>query len=129
MESEYSWFVLFVVMNSAILFILTANVSRLRLKHQISVGDGGNGNLRYAIRAHSNGVEQVPIFAFIVLGLTLLHASQLALALFVVTFTVARLLHAFGMLFKSFLCRRVGASATYILQLIGTAALAIKLLI
>lgn len=124
---NYYWFSVFVLANSIILYILTANVSRLRLKLKISVGDGGDKNLLYAIRAQCNGVEQVPIFALIVLALTFLQAPNMLLALFVVTFIIARVLHAYGMLCKFFLGRRIGAALTYLLQLLGIIALAYKI--
>lgn len=99
---NYYWFAVFVLVNSIILFVLTANVSRLRLKLKISVGDGGHKDMLLAIRAHSNGVEQVPIFALIVLTLSQTQTPDILLALFVVTFTVARVFHAHGMLCRFF---------------------------
>ncbi len=83
----------------------------------------------YAIRAHSNGVEQVPIFALVVLALTLLQASRALLAVLVIVFTAARLFHAYGMIFKSFLSRRIGAATTYMVQLIGIVAMAYQILV
>ncbi len=129
MNNNYFWFSVFVLFNAIILYLLTANVSRLRLKLRISVGDGGNSDMIYAIRAHCNGVEQVPSFALIILALTLLQTSEVILAAFVIVFTAARVFHAYGMLFKSFLSRRIGAAATYLLQLIGIVVLAYNLLI
>lgn len=129
MDNNYFWFSVFVLLNTAILFLLTANVSRLRLKFRISVGDGGNNDLIYAMRAHGNAVEQVPGFALIVLALTFLHAAQTLLAVVVIVFTVVRALHAYGMLFKSFPARRIGAGGTYLLQLLGVAALAYQMLV
>lgn len=124
---NYYWFSVFVLANSVILYVLTANVSRLRLKLKISVGDGGNRNMLYAIRAQCNGVEQVPIFALIVLALTFMQAPSTLLAVLVVTFTIARVLHAYGMLCKFFLGRRIGAAFTYLLQLLGIVALGYKM--
>jgi uncharacterized membrane protein YecN with MAPEG domain len=126
---NYYWFAVFVLANSTILYLLTANVSRLRLKLKISVGDGGHKDMLLAIRAHSNGVEQVPIFALIVLTLTLTQTPDILLAFFVVTFTVARLLHAYGMLCRFFLGRRIGAAFTYLLQLLGILLLAYQILV
>lgn len=93
---NYYWFVLFVLINSAILFALTANVSRLRLKLKISLGDGGNKEMLRAIRAQANGIEQVPIFALILLALSFTQASEVVLASFTILFSLARLAHAYG---------------------------------
>lgn len=124
---NYYWFSIFVLANSIILYVLTANVSRLRLKLNISVGDGGDKGLLHAIRAHCNGVEQVPMFALIVLALTLLQAPNMLLAVLVVAFTIARVLHAYGMLCRFFLGRRIGAAFTYLLQLSGIVVLAYEI--
>lgn len=129
MENNFFWFAIFILLNTIILYLLAANVSRLRLKLRISVGDGGNSEMVYAIRAHCNGVEQVPIFALIVLALTLLQTSDMVLAMLAVVFTVARVFHAYGMIFRSFLSRRIGAATTYVLQLVGIVALAYKILV
>lgn len=128
MDNSYFWFSVFVLLNTAILFFLAANVSRLRIKLRISVGDGGNNGLIYAMRAHGNAVEQVPVFALIVLALTLLHAAPTLLAVVVTGFTLARAFHAYGMLFRSFLARRIGAGGTYLLQILGVAALVYQIL-
>jgi uncharacterized membrane protein YecN with MAPEG domain len=126
---QYFWFGIFVLLNAIILYVLTANVSRLRLKLRVSVGDGGHNALIYAMRAHSNGVEQVPIFGFIILALSLLAASGLLLMALVLAFSLARVLHAYGMCCKVFICRRIGASMTYLLQLAGVLALAYSLFV
>lgn len=129
MDNNYFWFSIFVLLNVILLYLLTANVSRLRLKLRIPVGDGGNNDMVYAIRAHSNGVEQVPIFALLILALTLLQTSAIVLSVLVIAFTVARLLHAYGMVFKSFLSRRIGATITYLFQLLGIVALTYQILV
>lgn len=43
-------------------------VSRRRRRHDVSYGDGGVLELQYAVRAHANACEYVPI-ALIVMGL------------------------------------------------------------
>jgi hypothetical protein len=114
---DYFWFGIFVAVNALFLWVLTANVSRLRLKYGVSLGDGDNAHLFSAIRAHANGLEQVPIFALGLLVLTLLHSANILLAGLVVTFSFARFCHAYGMVGRVFMARRVGAALTYVLQL------------
>jgi len=119
-------FSLFVAANSLILFMLAFNVSRIRLKKRISVGDGGDKDLFNAMRAHGNGLEQVPMFALILLALSMLNTMPLLIAIFAGSFTISRIFHAHGMLTKNFLTRRIGATATYLLQLIAIIALILE---
>lgn len=125
---NYFWFSLFVVLNAGILFILAANVSRLRLKLKVSLGDGGHKELLSAIRAQANGIEQVPIFALMLLALTLEHSSEFLLGCLALSFTFARIAHAYGMLGRIFLGRRIGAGLTFLLQLVAIMLLTIELI-
>ncbi|SMF17318.1 hypothetical protein SAMN02745866_01134 [Alteromonadaceae bacterium Bs31] len=127
MDTDFIWLAVFVLLNSTLLCMLTANVSRLRYKLRLSIGDGGNKEMVYAMRAHSNGVEQVPIFALTLLVLTLLHSPNILLAALVILFTLARIAHAYGMLFSAFSARRLGAATTYLIQIIGILALAYQI--
>lgn len=124
--SQYYWFIIFVSLNSFILVGLAGYVSTLRLRYRISFGDGGNKHLLKAIRTHANGAEQVPVFALLILGLSLVSYSQKAIAVFVVSFTAARIAHAVGMLFRKQFFRQVGAGLTYFLQLLATVALLVN---
>ncbi len=114
---DYFWFGICVGVNALLLWLLTANVSRLRLKYGISLGDGNNAELFSAIRAHANGLEQMPIFALGLLVLTFLNVNNIVLAVFVFAFSFARCSHAYGMVGRVFMARRLGAGLTYVLQL------------
>ena len=114
---DYFWLSICVAVNALLLWLLTANVSRLRLKLGISLGDAGNPQLFTAIRAHANGLEQAPIFILGLLVLTLLNSANFVLALLVISFSFARFCHAYGMVGRVFIARRVGAGLTYVLQL------------
>jgi uncharacterized protein len=77
--------------------VLGLQVARLRLTNQAGFGDGGNTDLRSAIRAHAHFAEYVPI---IVLMAAMLEASGLPamkVHLLMAALLVARLLHPFGM--------------------------------
>ncbi len=126
--NNFFWFSIFVAANASILFILAANVSRLRMKFKISLGDGGNKALFDAIRAQANGVEQVPMFALIILALPNLDTHPAVLPILVLAFTAARIAHAIGMLLRVFLARRLGAGLSYLLQLVGIVILIVALL-
>ena len=118
----YFWFTVFVSANALLLMVLAANVSRLRLKYRISLGDGDNKELRNAIRAHANGVEQVPIFGLLVLALSLAQASSILLGVLVILFTASRYLHAYGMTCRVFIFRRIGAGLTYLMNIVAVIA-------
>lgn len=126
---NYYWFSVFVATNALLLLVLAFNVSMLRMKHKISVGDGGNKELAKAIRTHANGTEQVPIFALLLLVLSYSQPWVLLLAALTMAFTLARLAHAYGMLFRGHLARRIGAGMTYLLQALAAVAALISLII
>jgi hypothetical protein len=72
-------------------------VSRLRIRHKISVGDQDNDQVRCRMRAHANFAEYTPLF-LILLGLVeLARGSQTWLWAVAILYIVARLAHPFGM--------------------------------
>jgi uncharacterized protein len=74
---------------------LSIHVSRLRLRHRVSFGDGGHKELLVAIRAHGNALEQASLFAALALAaLSLPSMHHGLLAGCAIVFTLARLLHA-----------------------------------
>ena len=120
-----SIFALFIGANSLLLVALAFYISSLRIKHKISTGDGGNSQLFKAIRTHANGVEQVPIFSFVLLTLIYLGSDFTFVVVLALGFTLARLLHAYGMLFRAHKGRQIGAAITYLLQVVGAIAVVI----
>lgn len=113
---DYYWFIYYVAANSTIILLFAINVSRLRIKHRVSWGDGNNKDLMKAIRVHANGIEQVPVYGLLILALIFLGTTNIILAYLVIAFTFSRLVHAYGMLYKNPIARQVGAVITYILQ-------------
>ncbi|RMF19572.1 MAG: hypothetical protein D6758_01785 [Gammaproteobacteria bacterium] len=114
-----------VLANGALLLLLALNVSRVRIQEKIAYGDGDNKRMKAAIRAHANGIEQVPLFLLLVLALEILGFNGLWLTGLVVAFTLSRVLHAHGMLASNFMTRRVGATVTYLAQALGLILLAV----
>jgi uncharacterized membrane protein YecN with MAPEG domain len=113
----------------AILALLYAalglQVVRLRRKNRAGFGDGGNADLRSAIRAHAHFAEYVPI---IVLMAAMLEASGLPATrvhLLMAALLVARLLHPIGMYAQPqtlrFLIFRVGGMTITSLIMIACA--------
>lgn len=118
----YSWFLIYVGVNGLLVTLLAMNVSRNRIKYRIGNGDGGNIELEKAIRVHGNAVEHSILFGLVVLALAMLEVTKMAQSIFVVGFTVARLLHALSMIQSAFNVRRVAAGATYTFELAGCVA-------
>jgi uncharacterized membrane protein YecN with MAPEG domain len=117
--APHHWFNLFVFLNVLILTILAINISRLRIAEKVPHGDGDNVRVKKAIRAHGNGIEHVVVFALMILALDSGDVPSILLAALVWGFTLGRLAHAAGMLGSIFNLRRLGASITYLLELVG----------
>lgn len=121
------WFGIFVCANVLIVTLLAINVSRVRLREQVSLGDGGKPAVRNAVRAHANAVEHVAMFGLLVLALELAAAPAALLGTLVVAFTLSRLLHPVGMLGPAFQMRRAGAGLTFLCEIVGIVALLVLL--
>jgi len=76
---------------------LALQVIRLRRSSKAPFSDGGNEDLRSAIRAHGNFMEYVPIITLMVALLEMSGASPLRVHLLMGALLLSRLLHPFGM--------------------------------
>ena len=123
--TDHYWFSLFVFLNASMLILLAMNISRLRIQQKVANGDGGNVIVKKAIRAHGNGVEHVMVAGLIVLALVFGETPEWYMATMVLGFSVARIVHAVGMLRPHFNARRAGAGATYFFELFGVAGVCI----
>ena len=72
-------------------------VARLRKGNRVVFGDGGNTELRSAIRAHAHFAEYVPIIALMVAMLEMSGLPAMRVHLLMGALLVARLLHPLGM--------------------------------
>jgi uncharacterized protein len=103
---------------------LAARISMMRMRGQVSLGDGNNPSLGLAIRLHGNTVEHVPLFLVLCLVAELHYGSVTWLVFAAGAFAAARLLYTWGMLRKHFTReRQLGALLTYAVQ--GWLALAL----
>src|SRR5690349_15285536 len=68
---------LYAAANLFILLVVGYLVIRLRQKHKISLGDGGNEHLIRAVRAHANAAEYIPAGLAGLILLSLADASVL----------------------------------------------------
>ena len=84
--------------------VLGLNVVRFRLTKTVGIGDGGDKDLRRAIRVHGNFIEWVP-FALLAIGMAELRgASEMTVGILGGVLFVSRVGHAFG------LTRSIGTS-------------------
>jgi uncharacterized membrane protein YecN with MAPEG domain len=83
---------------AAILHIwLAARVSRMRVAHKVSIGDGGAEPLVRRMRAHANYGENMPIVLIMIGLIELAGGDPRILWAAGIIFILARILHGFGM--------------------------------
>jgi uncharacterized protein len=106
---------------------LSLQVVRLRWKFRVAFGDGGNAELRNAIRAHSHFAEYVPIITLMVAMLEIAGLPTMQVHMLMGALLIARVLHPFGMYAKpltiQFQIGRVGGIVITIIVMISAAAL------
>lgn len=81
------------------LVALSTYVSMWRRSLNIAFGDGNNDTLRRRIRAHANFAENAPLLLIVTAVLEIGQATQWVVGLIAIVFMVARVLHAFAILF------------------------------
>lgn len=102
-------------------------VSRLRLRHKVSIGDEGNAAVAARMRAQANFVEYTPFF-LILLGLVeLARGSPTWLWAVAILYMLGRLAHPFGLERRGLNALRSGGIAVTWLVLLGLAAYALAL--
>lgn len=117
---------LYVGLNGLILLVLAYNVgSRRGAQGQLQPGDLGDAKLLRAIRAHGNFAEHAPMVLLLLMVLAMLGIESLWLHVFGATFTIGRVIGAFGMMRDRHpnAFRFAGNLATGLALLIGSAAL------
>jgi uncharacterized membrane protein YecN with MAPEG domain len=98
---------------------LHVSLTRGRTKTGVGTGDDPDGPMSKAVRAHGNAAEYVPLFVALFVYLLLSGSGGWFIVTAVVVITVARVLHALGMLMTSTFrakphpLRAVGALGTY----------------
>jgi len=103
---------------SLLLIALSLNISRLRLAHKISFGDGGIKELTLATRAHGNSLEQSLVFIVLLYFMETAPAANAQIALmFGIAFIVTRIVHGMAMFTRRLLIRQIAHVATVGLQL------------
>tara|TARA_R110002020_G_scaffold278506_5_gene493945 strand:+ start:1465 stop:1884 length:420 start_codon:yes stop_codon:yes gene_type:complete len=85
---------IYAALNMAILIWIGIETGRVRVKHKVSIGDGGVPHLVRIMRGHANAVENMPMFFVLLVIGVLLGMPLLAVHLLGISFTVGRALHA-----------------------------------
>lgn len=106
---------LFGALFALIYVVLSLNVVRYRFGNKISLGDGGNKHLEMASRAHANFIEYVPLALLLMWFLESLTLSPNEVFLTGSILLLARVAHAFGILYprQLMIMRQLGAIGTF----------------
>lgn len=79
--------------------VLSGLVIVQRYKLQLPLGDGGNRDIQYRIRAHANFAEYVPL-ALVIMGLAEMQgSSKYFIAALGMLLLLGRISHAYGLVF------------------------------
>ncbi len=110
---------------------LSLNIARLRTSKRVSLGDGGDTELRNAIRAHGNFSEFVPLCLLLIYILSVYYGYRTVAGLSGLL-VVARVAHAAGILGIFNQGRAIGAVLTTLIVavcsiLLGLIGLGIRL--
>ncbi len=93
---------------------LSLQVIKLRRAKKVILGDGGETDLQYAIRAQGNATEYIPISLILLILLELSGAHVLLVHGGGIALVIGRLLHARGLLAQSLRYRILGMQFTFI---------------
>jgi uncharacterized membrane protein YecN with MAPEG domain len=92
---------------------LSMYVSRVRLRHQVFLGDGDVKELQVAIRAHGNAVEHLMPLLLLLVVYELLGARKILVDMFGLAIITARVCHAVGYLRRAGILKQAGVALTY----------------
>lgn len=96
---------------------LAVRVIMLRIRHRISLGDGGNTALLERMRSHGNFAEYVPLLLILMAMIELSGANTILMICAAVLLVLARISHVIGIEFgrtPNFF-RTFGVAGTFIL--------------
>jgi uncharacterized membrane protein YecN with MAPEG domain len=96
---------------------LSLHISRLRMRHKVSFGDGGHKDLLVAIRAHGNALEQSLLFGLLMLLAELMRPGWSSIAVAGGVFVAARVLHAVAIFGRQLLLRQIAHGLSVLCQL------------
>lgn len=88
---------IYAALSALLLLALSLRIVRLRWKHQVGLGGGGEAELQRAIRVQGNFIEYVPLILLLMATAESQRAAAIFLHVVGVALIVARLLHAQGL--------------------------------
>lgn len=108
-----------------VLITLSGLTVRLRRRHLVAFGDGGNDDLTAATRAFGNAAEYIPAGLIALILLALMGAPALMIHAIGATLLIGRIAHAVGLVFQKgpSLGRVAGMVLTYTALLVAAVAL------
>ena len=106
---------LYAALTTLWLVALSVNVIRNRWRARASIGDGGNHDLKRAIRAHGNATEYLPLFVILLAILELNGTASAWLHGIGITMIAGRVLHglALHLSHKPSVFRFLGMTGTF----------------
>lgn len=104
-----------------LLTALSLQVSRLRMRHRQTWGDGGHKDLTVAVRTHGNTLEQSLLFGLLVLALAQAgDTAATALAAVCTVFVLARIVYCTAAFGRRLPWRQAAHALTLLCQLAAT---------
>ena len=103
---------LYASLSAFLILWLSMNVIKKRRLYKVSLGDGGNDELRTAIAAHLNAVEYIPITLLLLFALEYNKANVWLLHGLGLVFIIGRIIHARGLLQARLKIRVMGMQIT-----------------
>lgn len=88
---------IYAALSALLLLALCLRIVRLRRKHQVGIGGGGEAGLERAIRVQGNFVEYVPLILLLLAAAESQGAATIFLHTVGIALIVARVLHAQGL--------------------------------
>ncbi|MCK5930655.1 MAG: MAPEG family protein [Fulvimarina manganoxydans] len=85
---------LYTALNIVVLYALSIQTGRLRMRHKILMGDGGHPRMIRVMRGHANAIETMPMTLIALALAALLGAAPLAIHGLGLALTIGRALHA-----------------------------------
>ena len=92
---------------------LSLNVIRKRRENRVSIGDGGNLELKTAIAAQSNAIEYIPIALLLLFALEYNEANVLIVHFLGLSLIAGRIIHARGIISDTLNVRVLGMQITF----------------
>ena len=109
----------FLALLALMLVGVSIRITVLRARKKIDLADGGDEELRRAIRVQGNFIEYVPLALGLMALVEALGAAPWVVYLFGAVLLAARIAHAWGIYAGVFPARVVGTSATWLVLVAG----------